>query len=164
MTKKKENRFVEGISLILLGLFFLAIQKGLFRWNQIWQFALIIPGLAFFISYLKDRKNYSVLMPGTILTTLGIYFLFMEEYGWYHMEEFWPIFILAPGVGFFMMFFASGMKKDFWIPGTILVMIAGIFFVEAWNFLEYWPIIIILVGVYLVYAGFKKREKDDENY
>ena len=75
-------------------------------------------------------------------------------------------FILAPGLGFFVMFFASGMKKDFWIPGTILVSISAIFFVEAWNFLEYWPIIIILVGAYFVYTGFKKREERDdrENY
>ena len=77
--------------MILLGVFFLGVQRGLFDWDEIWPFAMIIPGLAFIISYFKDRNNYGVLMPGTILTILGVYFLYMEEYGWRHMEELWPI-------------------------------------------------------------------------
>ena len=163
---KKSNKFVEGISLILLGVFFIGVQKGLFDWNQIWPFSMIIPGIGFYLSYLKDRKNYPVLMPGTILLTLGIYFVFLTEYGWYHMEQFWPIFVFAPGLGFFMMFIGSGLKKNFLIPCVILITISLLFFFKAWEFLEYWPVIIILAGLYLIYTGYKGKEKkeDEQEY
>ncbi|MFP4548237.1 MAG: hypothetical protein ACLFQM_08885 [Fidelibacterota bacterium] len=156
---KKENKFVEGVSLILLGLAFLGIQQGLFDWDQVWPFALIIPGVVFFIAYFKDRSNYGVLMPGSVLLTIGIYFVFLIEYGWGYMEDYWPVFILGPGIGFWLMFFATGMKKDFWIPGTILITIAIIFFMQAWRFMEYWPVILILIGIYFLYSGVKSKNK-----
>lgn len=159
---RKNNSFTKGITLIFLGLFFLGVQKGLFSWEQIWPFTLIVPGLVFYIAYLQDRKNFGLLMPGTVLLVFGIYFVFLNEYGWYHMEDYWPIFIFGPGLGFFIMFFASGMKKDFWIPGTILIAISMLFFVKAWEFLEYWPLLIVLVGIYMVYVGFKNKEKENE--
>jgi len=158
---KKENKFVEGVSLILLGLVFLGVQQGLFDWDQIWPFALIIPGAVFFLAYFKDRSNYGVLMPGSVLLTIGIYFIYSIETNWKYMEDYWPVFILGPGIGFFLMFFATGMKKDFWIPGTILITLSIIFFMKAWQFMEYWPVILILVGIYSLYSGIKSKNKDN---
>ncbi len=159
--KKQGNKFTEGFSLIALGLILLGVQQELFHWETIWPFALIIPGIIFFTSYLRNQKNYGVLMPGTILTVIGVYFLFLIEYGWYHMENFWPIFVLAPGLGFFAMFIATGLKKSYWIPGSILTAIAFIFFSDAWEVAEYWPVILILVGLYLIYTGIKGNKNDE---
>ncbi|MBN2280769.1 MAG: hypothetical protein JXQ65_09315 [Candidatus Marinimicrobia bacterium] len=164
--KKNRNRLVEGVSLIALGLFILGVQRNWFHWDDIWPFAMIIPGLAFFVAYFKE-KQLGLLMPASILTIIGIFFVYMEESHWNNMDELWPIFILAPGIGFFTMFFASGMKKDFWIPGTILVTIGVLFMVEAWQFLHFWPVILILVGLYFIYSGLKNKEKkndDGENH
>jgi len=159
---KNRNKLVEGISLIFLGIFLLGVQRHWFHWDDIWPFAMIIPGLAFFVAYLKE-KQLGLLMPACILTIIGIFFVYMEESNWRMIDELWPVFVMAPGVGFFAMFFASGMKKDFWIPGTILITIGTLFMVEAWRFLHFWPVILILAGLYFVYSGFKNREKSKED-
>lgn len=161
MVKKKGNKYFEGLLLIMLGLLFLGVQKEVVDWDQIWPFAVMIPGFIFYITYFKDRKNFGVLMPGTIIITYGLLFLFLIEYGWGNMDQLWPIFILGPGLGFFAMYFGSGRKSSFLIPGTILISLAFLFLVKAWEIFEYWPLAIILVGVYMLYSGYKNKKNDD---
>ena len=151
-----------GIFLIILGLFILLIQNSRFIWGDSWPLIVIAAGLLFFIGFFINKENYGLLMPGSILLIIGILFLYLTQTGWYQMEDLWPTFILAPGVGFFMMCLFGPKKNKLWIPGTILVLLAIIFYAQFYYYFPYWPVIFILVGLYLIISHLK-REIQKEN-
>ncbi len=163
MSKKDNSKKTSmGLFLIILGAFLIAVQGDFVNWENAWPYTLIIPGILFFLGYLINKDNYGVLMPATILTIIGILFIYMISAGWYNMERLWPVFILAPGIGFFAMYFASGLKRSYWLPGSILFAVAFVCFAEVWSYFRYWSVILIIIGIFLVLKGFNKKDEDEE--
>ncbi len=150
-----------GIFLILLGVFIFLIQNNTITWGNFWPIIILGMGIIFLIVYLFQRQNYPLLMPGSILTIIGLLFLYFTQTGhWEKMNNLWPTFILAPGIGFILMHFLGDQKKLFWIPGTIITSTALVFYCRFWDFLKYLPIILILIGVYLIISRlFEKKHK-----
>ncbi len=142
--------WLAGTFLILIGLLILLVQFEYFDWAELWPLFLIAIGLLFLIGFFINRENYGLLMPAMILMIIGTLFLYMERTTWYNMRGLWPTFIMAPGVGFFFMYFFGPVKNQLWIPGTILVTIAALFFAGEWTVIRYWPVILILLGLYLI--------------
>jgi len=165
MTENRINRpnFITGLLLILLGLFFLGAQLGYICWENLWPLILIIGGALFFLGFFLNPKHYGLLMPGSVLTIVGLLFLYTNSGRWYAMEYLWPIVILAPGIGFVLMYLFGPKRNGFWIPAVILVTMALIFFVRFWCVLRYWPVILILIGFYiLINAGKKKARAESK--
>jgi len=158
----KPNLYL-GIFLIITGLFILLIQNSHFTWGYSWPLIVIAAGLLFFIGFFINKENYGLLMPGSILLIIGILFLYFTQMGWYHIEDLWPTFILAPGVGFFMMCFFGSKKNKLWIPGTILVLLAIIFYAQFCYYFRYWPVILILLGLYLIFSETKNKKITENN-
>ena len=69
-------------------------------------------------------------MPAAVLTIVGLLFLYCELDGWWRMQDLWPVFILAPGVGFILMFLFGSPDRGVLVPGTLLLVI-GIVFLSA---------------------------------
>ena len=156
--QSKNSSYALGALLIILGIFMLIVQFGYVNWGKFWPFILIIGGTLFFFGFFLNRKNFGLIMPGTILFIIGVLFLYTSHSHWHYMEELWPTFILAPGVGLLLMFLFGPKGNAFWIPGSILVTLALIFYARFWYFFRYWPIVLILVGLYLIFSGFGKNE------
>jgi len=146
-----------GLFLILLGMLILLVQFDYFNWSELWPLILIGLGLLFLVGFFINRINYGLLMPSMILLIIGTLFLYMERTSWYNMDRLWPTFVMAPGVGFFFMYFFGPQNNRLWIPGTILITIAALFFAGEWSIFRYWPVILILLGIYLIVG--KKEQK-----
>jgi len=154
--QSSHSNWMAGTFLILIGLLILLIQFDYFDWSDLWPLLLIGIGLLFLIGFFINRTNFGLLMPAMILMIIGTLFLYMERTSWYNMNQLWPTLVLAPGVGFFFMYFFGPPKNQLWIPGTILITIAALFFAGEWSVFRYWPVLLILLGLYLIFG---KKDK-----
>ena len=151
---KYHSNYTVGIILILLGVFFLCVQLELVNWESFWPLILIVGGLLFYLGFLVNRRNFGLLMPGTILLVIGVLFFCTNQGYWNRMEELWPTFILAPGLGLVLMYIFGPKGNALWIPATVLIVLACLFYGRSWGIFRYWPVVLIAVGLYLLVKGF----------
>ncbi|HPG47771.1 MAG TPA: hypothetical protein PLI81_01715, partial [Petrotogaceae bacterium] len=87
---------------ILLGVIF----PGMKVWALIWPLFILIPGIAFELSFFQRPTpiRAGLLVPGGILCTIGLLFLFLGFTDYSYMAFLWPVFILAPAVGLFQLY------------------------------------------------------------
>lgn len=159
--QKESKSIVWGIILILAGLIFLGNNLNWWdvEWGNVWPLFLIGGGLLFWVGWFTSRKDVGVLMPGTILITYGLLFQYCAMYGWYWMDELWPIFLLGPGLGFFAMYFLGEKEKGTLLAGSILVVLAILFWIGHDLSRYFWPLLLIGIGIFLLFSAQKKRDK-----
>ncbi len=146
-----------GILLIVLGVLFLIANIADVHLGSFWPVFVFGLGVSFIVMFLRDRKNYGVLMPGTILTVVGLLLLACTLYGWDQMERLWPFFVMAPGLGFIMMYLFGKRERGLLIPAGILTGLGLIFLLNV-NESEYlWPGVLILVGILFLIKWKKER-------
>lgn len=128
------NRNILGISLIIIGLIIILDNIGSIYFWDILEFINIentwpiIPSLiafSFWYRFSKNVEDYELLMPASIFSGVSVYFWLVNYSS--HSFEYWPIFILAPALGLWLMQFSSYKKKDYLIPAVVMSSI-GIFF------------------------------------
>jgi len=159
----KTSDMIIGVSLVILGILFLSENFGFmtFDFKDIWPLFIIFAGIGFGIGYLQDRKNYGMLMPASILILYGLLFFYCTIEGWYIMSALWPVFILGPGIGFFMMYLLGEREKGLLIPASILTGIGVLFLISHSGFWRYWPLALIIVGIVMIvrhFSGEKEKE------
>lgn len=145
-----------GIILIVLGVLFLIANFSDVHLETLWPIFVLTPGVAFIIMFFRDRKNYGILMPGTILTIIGLLFFACTFYGWDQMERLWPLFIMAPGIGFIMMYLFGKREGGLLIPAGILIGLGLIFLLDVNRSEHLWPLVLILAGL-LILINWKKE-------
>jgi hypothetical protein len=161
----KTSDIIVGIFLIILGILFLADNFGYVEFDigEIWPLLLVIGGAGFWVGFFQNRKNHGLLMPGTILIIFGLIFWYSANNGWYQMEYLWPGFMIGPGLGFFMMYFFGEREKALLIPAGILTGMGLIFFFSFTGMAEYWPVLLILGGLYLIYKHYSRRDSESND-
>ncbi len=155
MTTTKESR-TAGLILIILGIAFLIANATDLGWRHFWPLILILGGIGFIALFLRDRKNYGVLMPASVLIVIGGILTAGVWLGWDQMNTLWPLFIAAPGIGFFAMYAFGPHKGGLLVPAFILTGIAGVFLLIEYDKEEFWPVLLILIGLALIFR--RKRE------
>ena len=153
MAEKSSRPIVPGLILIVLGFLFLLSNFGAFDfdWGVLWTWLVILIGVIFWLGFLLDREKYGLIMPGTILLTLGIVFNISARYYWADMEDLWPFFILAPAFGFYAMYFLGRREAGLLVPAGILTVIGLIFLMQSYTALRYiWPLAMIAAGVLIL--------------
>jgi hypothetical protein len=145
----KEKFYIGGM-FILAGVLFLLSNFQIVSFDHSWPSFVLLPGLLFFFTFFEERKNLGLLMPAAILTCYGLLFFYCDYFGWEQMDYLWPVFILAPGIGFFLMYYLGTREKKLLIPGSILVFIGliNIGLQDMGSF--FWPIVLIGVGLFLL--------------
>ena len=144
----------------ILGHFF---NLDFLRPAQLWPFALLIPGLFFEISFFTSSKNApGILVPGGILTTLGLLFFFETATNWHFSGYTWPVYILAPAIGLFQLFlFTKPRQNALLVPVGVLTLVATISFANMfvgnlWNLIFHnsliWPVLLIIVGLIIFFG------------
>ncbi|MEJ2635913.1 MAG: DUF5668 domain-containing protein [Calditrichia bacterium] len=158
--KSEYRSLVWGIFLILIGFLFLGNNLHWFEvdWENLWPLIMVFGGLLFWIGWLVNRKEYGLLMPGTILVAYGLLFLYCASYGWYWMEDLWPVFLLGPGLGFLFMYWGGQRERGLLIPALILIVLSVLFWSGHDAFRFFWPILLILVGIYLLISHRRQGE------
>jgi len=155
----KISDFIIGLALVVLGLIFLFENFGIieFDFSRMWPLIVILAGSGFWIGFFRSRKDSGLILPGTILLVYGFLFLFCALYGWWYMENLWPGFLFGPGLGFVLMYLFGEKEVGLLIPGGILLGLSIIFFLRYSVILDYWPLILIAVGLYLIYKHSKSK-------
>lgn len=149
MASTKQIRF-QGIVLIALGVLFLVFNFTDLRPRELWPLLFIAGGFYFYGLYFFDRQNYGVLMPATILTLYGLLFLYCATSGWDLMRGLWPMFMIAPGLGFLLMYVLGKKETGLLIPGWILTGIGIVFLFAFHEGGMLFPALLIIVGVVLL--------------
>lgn len=126
-------RSIAGAVLVLLGAYMFmnrgeSVGVGTI-FETFWPTLFVLPvGLFFHWLYFAvlNRKGVGLLVPGGILTTVGLVCqaaVLLD--GWQFM---WPGFILAPAVGLFELYWFGGRNKYLLIPINILTVVSLVFF------------------------------------
>ena len=167
---KSQRSLIPGIILIVIGAFFLLDRLDIFyfRWYSFYPIVLLGVGALFFVSiFVKKEKGAA--FPGTILLVLGLFF-FLRNYGYfsidyyfYDIEEYWPIFLIACGLGFIVLYFFKPADWGVLVPGGVLTFLGLIFVLRnfriiGWrDFGDFWPVILIAVGLSIVINSLRKK-------
>lgn len=145
-----KNKLFLGLVLILLGFFFLLR----IHISDNFSLFLLLAGIFFLILYVIT-KIYGILIPGGILTGLGLGLIYQGKSS--------SIFFIFLGCGFLLIYLLGFMKGKShpWplIPGGILLGI-GVYEelllrnIIPYDFIKtispYWPVILIIIGLYLI--------------
>ena len=152
-----------GLGLIFLGVVFLLENLNVIRFNffQIWPVFVILGGVGFLLGFFINKKNYGLVMPGIILIIYGSLFMYCNIMGWEYMQSLWPVFLLGPGLGFFVLYFAGQQDKGLLLPGGILTVLGLLFIFRYFEYLRYWPVLLIIGGIVLIFLSGKKNNTQD---
>ena len=64
--------FIIGLLLILFGVIFLLANIEFIDLAKIWPLIPLLVGIGFLISFFQSKKDYGLLMPGSILTIVSL--------------------------------------------------------------------------------------------
>lgn len=125
--------------------------------NYVWSMILILLGLTFeFGAFGKSAGRF---IPGGILTTIGLLFLFCTIMGFSYMSYLWPIFVVAPAIGMIQTYIVN-RNKGILVASTVLFGIGAVLFgisLYQWKFVRViFGITVIVFGIILLTATRKK--------
>jgi len=167
---KKGNAFIGSI-LIVIGILMLADNLGnwdLLRMDRMWPLFILIPGLIFELSYFSGKRNPGILVPGGILTTLGLLFFFETFTGWHFAAYTWPVYPLAVAIGLFQLYLFSGRPAGLLVPVFILTAVSGTAFatmfvkeINRWvNLGLVVPSVLVIIGLVLIFHRSGPKSED----
>jgi hypothetical protein len=110
-----------------------------------------------------SKQNAGLLVPGGILFVLSMLFMFEEMTGWYFSGFTWPIYLFAVAFGLFELWLFGGRKFGLLIQIFILSGLELIFLVQVvlpMNILSFWPAILIVVGLFLIFNQSSNSSKN----
>ncbi|WP_026073732.1 hypothetical protein [Acetivibrio cellulolyticus] len=157
----QKSNFIWGFLLIILG--GLLLSSNIFNFNFLTPM-LFLPilvlgiGLSFEASYFINRRAPGLLVPGGILSTIGLLFFFEVTTNWQFASRTWPIYVLSVAIGLFQLYLFSGKPKGLLIPIFILLAVTVSFlsmtilsvFNSLINFRLVISILLILFGLFIV--------------
>ena len=158
---------IAGSLLILIGAIFLVFNVLHIDFGKVWPIIFFIIAAGFYLPVLlmpAERKNLSgLLIPGTILTGLGVIFFYNTLSGdWGSWAYIWALIPASVGLG---LFFAARvgkwgddtMKGGFWmfvISAAICLIMAAFF--NGGNVGALGAILLIGLGVYLLLQSVRR--------
>lgn len=156
----RRNIFL-GTALILAGCLLFSNQFfdfNFFSMEYFWPVFVLIPGLVFEASFFMSGRNPGLLVPGGIVTTIGMLFFFETFTNWRFAEYTWPVYILAVAIGLAQLYLFGTRQRGLLIPVFILTLVAVVSFAMAvfggilsWlNYSTVLPVVLILIGLYIL--------------
>lgn len=157
----RKNNYIWGILMIVFG--GLLLSENLFEFD-IFTPMLFLPililglGLSFEASFFVNRRAPGLLVPGGILTTIGMLFFFEVITNWQFSNLTWPVYVLSVAIGLFQLYLFSGRPKGLLIPIFILLAVAASFlsmnvlsiFNTRYDFKLVISVLLIGLGIYVV--------------
>lgn len=157
MPKKDDDPLTAGIILVAIGVILLLNTYA--NW-VLWPLFIALPGVITLTVYLRDPKtNAGAIIPTTILFIIaGLFMAFTTGVlKWGDLTWLWPVFVMAPGLGLLFYSILSG-ERDALIPAGVLLTVALVFLTTAsFNVWQYWPVIIIVIGLIVIITGRRRK-------
>lgn len=168
----KGRSIVLGGGLILIGVWLLARALGadIPGWDRLWPLILIGVALGSLYSALaSDPRDTGGVWFGVAGAVAGGLFLYitMGQGEWADMATLWPIFPLAAGLGWLAAWLARPREVADLVMGACAMAAAGISYLYTQGrlapevgplLLEWWPLILILLGLgYIVQYALQRR-------
>ena len=171
MNRNRRNGIVGGVILILLGLLFLASE--LFPQTfTFWDWPFIIIGLGgVFVLWAILAGSGGLAVPGAILAGIGGIFYYQNLTGdWESWTYIWALIPGFVGLGVILSGIIDGNFKEAFSGGLTLLVISGILFFAFGSFfglehdlIQYWPVLLIVLGlialVRVIFTGRKGKDK-----
>jgi hypothetical protein len=161
---------------ILIGIGLLTLVSRMFTdidWGLLWPFAIIGFGALFFIAmFAVGKSGAAFAIPGTIITGIGLVVLFQNiTQHWTTMSYLWTLIIIFVGLGIYIMGWygedANQRRSGGKVMkiGIILFIVFGTIFESIFSSLNnvIFPILLILLGIYLVLSRSGLLGKKQEN-
>lgn len=161
---KRTGSIIWGAFLIIIGLLFLAdrfFESRLLSIDTLWPLFILVPGLIFESSYFLSKNSPGLLVPGGILTTVGIIFLIFTMVGHFTIHYTWPLFPMAVAIGLFQLYLHEGRHWGLLIPVCILAGVSLIMLASVLTDTSLGIILIsaafIVVGLIIIFGGYQKK-------
>lgn len=156
----KTSSTITGVIIIIVGVLLLLMNFDLidFDFDYIWPMFILLPGLIFELSYFSTRKDPGLLVPGGILTTIGLLFYINNLYGWHLMDRLWPIFPLAVAIGLFQLYLFGPKDTGVLIASSIVggfALISLSFTLFSISFDLVFPVLLIAIGCLVIFNNKK---------
>ncbi len=163
----RRSGIVSGILLIVLGAFFFALQTvpALGRFVQLSLPVLIIgAGAGLFVLALIVRVP-GLAVPAAIITGVGGLLYYQNATGdWASWAYAWTLMPAFVGVGIILAGVLSGNSRGGISSGLTLLIISAVLFTIFSSFLggstmliQYWPIVLILIGLAVMIRAILRR-------
>ncbi len=151
-----------GVALIALGAALLALERTGGSPDHLF---LILVGGVFAAGYFY-RKAFGLLVPGGILIGLGSGLAYEDLYSSSFVYAESALFGL--GVGFLLIYVVSLLYERvnrWWplIPGAVLVIAGFPEWEWADQILDFWPVAVMAIGLFLLFRAVVARQKESES-
>lgn len=161
----KRKDYLWGILLIAIGVILIVdrvFNISFLNNANLWPIFILVPGLLFEFSYFASGRNPGLLVPGGILTTIGLLFFFECFTSWSYSEFTWPIYPLSVAIGLFQLYLFDGRPSGLLIPVFILTTVSIVSFVSiiysAFDFTLLFAVFAILAGLYILYKTYVAKK------
>ncbi len=163
-------KLIVGAVCLVLGGLLLAdtvFRLDFFSIHNFWPLFILVPGLCFEAAFFTRRDAPGLLVPGGILTVIGLLFFFEVFTGWRFSGSTWPVYLIAVMVGLYQMYLYTGRPQPVLVAISVLGAVAGISLAcivigNFFRFLETYrlilPLVLIGIGVIVVARGFKSNK------
>jgi peptidoglycan/LPS O-acetylase OafA/YrhL len=172
MSKERRSDLVIGIVLLLIGGWFLAAQFNLVpKLDEIiniqyeWPMIIIGVGILLFILGLLTR-NPGMSVPACIVGGIGGILYYTNSTGqWGAWAYLWTLIPGFVGIGIILSTLLGGEERTGYREGLRLILISVIMFVIFFmllsgqgNIIRYWPILVILAGIWIIVQTFFRKK------
>ncbi len=129
----RRSNSIIGVLLIAVGILIIALRE-LFGFKildfnswDFWVFIVLLVGLSFELAFFLTGSKPGLLIPGGIITTIALLFIFEVSTNWNYAEYTWPIYIISVAVGLLQMHIFSRREKGLLVSGLIVGGIGAFF-------------------------------------
>ena len=170
MNKRRRTGLVGGLILILLGIWFLAMQlvpelQTLIDIELSWPLFVIGAGVVLLILGLLTGEP-GMAVPACIVGGIGVLLYYQNETGdWASWAYAWTLIPGFAGVGAILAGLLGDKPKQSVRDGVNLILISAVMFVIFSSFLggqnllgPYWPVLLILLGLWFLIQPLFRRK------